>query len=112
MTRTCQNCASNGGYMFCAAGSPCFPCVDGDCSHWSQRDVTATVTGIMPDGSVQNVTPEQLYVAYQRKAEGWQVKLARYYTVLILLLSLVTIASGVVHVSCTILCEKEEITNK
>jgi hypothetical protein len=66
----------------------------------------------MPDGKVQEVTPEQLYAAYERKAEGWQVKLARYYTVLILLLSLVTIASGVVHVSCTILCEKEEITNK
>ena len=103
----CHTCASNGN-CFCAAGSPCFPDGEG-CSDWSPKRDDVTITGIMPDGKVQEVTPEQLYAAYAFKP--WQVKLARYYTVLMVLLAAVTIAAGVVHVSCTILpeCEVEEV---
>ena len=105
--RTCQNCASNGNNEFCAAGSPCFPYGEG-CSDWSPRK-DVTIKGIMPDGKCKEVTPEQLYAAYE--VTPWPVKLARYYTVLTVLLAAIVVAAGVVHVSCTILpeCEVEEV---
>jgi hypothetical protein len=63
----CYNCGSNGS-SFCAQSNQSFPTGEG-CVDWVQSK-RQMVQGILPDGSIQDMTPHELYTVYHRHVKS------------------------------------------